>query len=210
MLSNVRTGLLAMRGLVEESRAESFRADELWDEVGDAGLRLTDRQPVGEAERFLGHPDVAEGIFRAAAEQLTALGETGFNSTYTGLLALSLCDQAKFDEAEVHATRSRELAAEDDFASQAAWRMAQAQVLSYRRDVDAALTLADEAIEITGGTDYINWQGEGYETRGIILLAAGRVPEAREAFGEALERYEGKGTATWASRVRSRLDALRV
>ena len=207
-LSTVRTGLLAMRGLAEESRAESSRADELWDEVGNAGLRLMESQPVGEAERFLGRPDVAEGVFRAAAEQLTALGETGFNSTYSGLLALSLCDQARFDEAEVHATRSRELAAEDDFASQAAWRTAQAQVLSYRGDVGAALTLADEAIAIDGGTDYINWQGESFEVRGNILLTAGRMPEARDAFGEALERYERKGTVPWADRVRSRLDAL--
>jgi len=208
MLSTVRTGLLAMRGLAEESRAESLRADELWDEVGGAELRLTARQAVGEGERFLGRPDVAEGIFRAAAEQLTTLGEAGFNSTYSGLLALSLCDQAKFDEAEVHAARSRALAAEDDFASQAAWRMAQAQVLSYRRDFVAALAQADEAVAINGATDYINWQGEGYEIRGVILLAAGRMPEAREAFAEALERYERKGTVSWAERVRSRLDAL--
>ena len=32
-------------------------------------MRLAMRQPVGEAERFLGRPDVAEGIFRAIAEQ---------------------------------------------------------------------------------------------------------------------------------------------
>ena len=40
------------------------------------------------------------------------------------------------------------------------------------------------------------------------MLAAGRMPEAREAFAEALERYERKGTVSWVERVRSRLDAL--
>ena len=175
---------------------------------GDAGVRLGMGQPMGEAQRFLGRPDVAEGLFRAMAEHYSASGETGFNSTVSGLLALTLCDQAKFDEAEIHASSSRELAAQDDFASQAVWRMAQAQVLSYRKDFDAALVLADEAVAIIGATDYLNWQGEAHEIRGVILLAADRMPEAREAFTEALARYERKGTVTWAARVRSRLDAL--
>ena len=54
----------------------------------------------------------------------------------------------------------------------------------------------------------MNWQGEGYEIRGGILLAAGRVPEAREAIAEALARYQLKGTVPWAERARSRLEAL--
>jgi predicted negative regulator of RcsB-dependent stress response len=86
--------------------------------------------------------------------------------------------------------------------------MARAQVLSYRKDFDAALVLTDEAVAIIGATDYLNWQGEAHEIRGVILLAADRVPEAREAFIEALERYERKGTVPWAERARSRLDAL--
>ena len=206
-----RAGLLAMRGLADESRAASLRADELWEEVGAApALRLAIRQPVGEAERFLGRPEVADAIFREMAEQYAASGETGFNSTISALLALSLCDQAKFDEAEVYAARSRRLAAEDDFASQAGWRMTQAQVLLDRGDVGAALALADEAVAINGATDYPNWGGEGYEIRGTILLAAGRVPEARGAISEALARYERKGTVPWAERARLRLEALGV
>jgi predicted negative regulator of RcsB-dependent stress response len=204
----VRTVLLAMLGLVNESDAERRRADELWDEVGSPGLRLAMSQAMGDSQRYLGRPDVAEEIYREMAEHYSAIGETGFNSTISGLLALSLCDQSRFDAAEVYASRSRELSAQDDFASQAAWRMAQAQVLSSRKDVDAGLMLADEAVAITGPTDCLNWQGETSEIRGAVLLAAGRVPEARDAFAGALERYERKGTVTWAQRARSRLDAL--
>jgi class 3 adenylate cyclase/tetratricopeptide (TPR) repeat protein len=208
LLCNARAGLLAMRGLAEESRAEARRANDLWEEVGDAGLEVTSRQPLGEAECYLGQFDAAEEIFRTQAEQLTALGETGVNSTTSGLLALTLCYQAKFDEAEVHATMSCELAAEDDFASQAFWRMAQAQVLSSRRDFVSALALADEAVAINDATDYISSQGEAHEIRGAILQAAGRVPESREAFAQALAMYERKGIVVWAERARSRLDAL--
>ena len=46
--------------------------------------------------------------------------------------------------------------------------MARAQVLSYRKDFDAALVLADEAVAIIGVTDYLNWQGEAHEVRGVI------------------------------------------
>lgn len=187
---------------------EARRANDLWDEVGDAGVRVTARQPLGEAEYYLGRFDLADEIFREQAEQLTALGETGVNSTVRGLLALSLCYQAKFDEAEVQATMSRELAAEDDLASQASWRLAQAQVLSHREDFVAALALADEAVTIYGGTDYISGHGEAHEIRGGILLAARRAPEAREAFAEALLMYERKGIVLWAERARSRLSAL--
>ena len=210
MRSNQRTALLAMRGAAEESDAERHRAEELWDEVGDAGVRLGMGQPMGESQRFLGRPDVAEGLFRAMAEYYSASGETGFNSTVSGLLALTLCDQARFDEAEIHASSSRELAAEDDFASQAVWRMARAQVLSFRKDFDAAMVLADEAVAIISVTDYLNWQGEAHEIRGVILLAADRVPEAREAFTAALARYERKGTVPWTLRVRGRLNALKA
>ena len=207
-LATSRAGLLAMQGRAEESRAESRRADELWAETGKPELFSSYKQAVGEAERFLGRPEAAEAIFRASTERLTAMGETGFNSTHLGLLALSLCDQAKFDEAERIAAASRGFSAEDDFASQAAWRMAQAQVLSARNDPAGALSLVDEAVAIMGTSDYLNWQGEAHEIRGIVLLAAGRSPEARAAFSEALTKYESKGTVTWADRARSRLDAL--
>ena len=85
VLATSRTGLLAMQGRAEESRAESRRADELWAETGKPELFLPYKQAVGEAERFLGRPEAAEAIFRASTEQLTAMGETGFNSTHSGI-----------------------------------------------------------------------------------------------------------------------------
>ena len=193
ILSTIRTGLLAMQGFAEESRAAARRADELWDEVGSTAERLAMGQPVGEAQRFLGRPDVAEGIFRAIAEQYAALGETGFNSTVSAMLALSLCDQAKFDEAEVHATRSRELAAVDDFASQAAWRLAQAQVLSYRGTSTRRWRSPTRPSRSTVRPTTSTGRARVRDPR-VILLAAGRVPEAKEAFAEALELYEPQGT----------------
>jgi class 3 adenylate cyclase/tetratricopeptide (TPR) repeat protein len=204
--ATMRSALLAMKGHAEESRAEARRANELWDEVSSPGPRRTTYQALGEAERFLGRSDLAAQLFRRGVEQLSASGETGFNSTMTALLALALCDLGDFDEAENHVVRSRELAAEDDFATQSAWRMALARILSYRGTHGTAVELAEEGVSIVDPTDYIAWQGEAHEIRGNVLLAAGRRDEAKAALRESLARYERKGVVPSAERVRARLE----
>src|SRR4029453_4527944 len=100
--------------------------------------------------------ELAERGFRLGVERFDAVGETGFNSTMTALLAEGLCDPQRFDEGEANVHRSRELSAEDDFASQAAWRMAQARVLSHRGEHDEAVALADEAVAINQTTDSLS------------------------------------------------------
>jgi predicted negative regulator of RcsB-dependent stress response len=126
----------------------------------------------------------------------------------TALLASVLCDLERFDEAETNARRSRELSAEDDFASQAAWRIAQARVLSHRGEYDEAIALADEAVAINETTDYLTWQGESDEVRGMVLTAAGRTHEALEAYTRALDRFDRKGVVPAAARVRARIVEL--
>ena len=74
----------------------------------------------------------------------------------TALLALALCDAERFDDAERFVQRSRELSAEDDFASQAVMRMARARILSHRGNHEDALATVDEAIAITESTDYLH------------------------------------------------------
>jgi len=200
--------LLAMQGKAEESRAESQRIEDLYREMDNMALLGNTYQPRGEAERFLGRPDLAEPYFRKAVEVWDALGETGFNSTMSALLALTLCDLERFDEAETYVGRSRSLSAEDDFASQSAWRLAQSRIASHREDHESALALADEARAVLDVTDYLAWQAEGDEVRGMVLANAGRLEEARVAFGRSLERFERKGVVPAVNRVRGRLASL--
>jgi len=207
-LGEIRAALLAMQGREDEYRVEQERVDRLMGEIGLPEVLTNTYQGRGEAERFLGHPDRAEQQFRAGVEQWDALGETGFNSTMTALLASVLCDLGRFEEAEANAARSRELSAEDDFASQAAWRMARARVVSHRGEHDEALALADDAVAINATTDYLTWQAESDEVRGMVLAAAGRTDEAIAAYGVALERYERKGALPAAARTRTRIAEL--
>jgi len=200
--NSILAAFLAMQGDAEASRTAGSEADRLASELGMPQLTAT-VQVRGEAERFLGRPDLAEGHFRRAVEHWDAVGETGFNSTTTALLASALCDLERFDEAETYAARSREMSSEDDFASQSAWSMAQARVLSHRGEHEGALSIAEQAVAILEATDYLAWQGEGHEVRGMVLAAAGRTKEARSAYERSIDRFERKGVVTAVERVRA-------
>ena len=169
---------------------------------------IATNQATGETLRLEGRPEEAEAVFREMHEVYESMGETGFNSTICGLIAQTLCDVGRYDEADSFAEKSRALAAEDDFASQGLWRMARARVLAASGAFEEALRLADETVEIMEGTDYLVYQGDGHEIRGQVLEAAGRGDDARAAFEEALSRYERKGNVVPAARVRAELDRL--
>jgi class 3 adenylate cyclase/predicted negative regulator of RcsB-dependent stress response len=205
-LMNSRAALWAMQGDVEEWAAETRRADRMFEEVPTmTGNRF---QAGGEAARVLGRLDEAEDIFRKAIEFWDARGETAFNSTITALLALVLCDLRRFDEAEDQAARSRDLSAEDDFASHSAWRMARARVRSDRDDHEGALEDADAAVSILDPTDYIAWQAEGDEVHGMVLAASGRTAAATADLERSIERFGRKGVVPAIERVRGRLASL--
>jgi tetratricopeptide (TPR) repeat protein len=197
----------AMLGRADDAREQAERAVQIRRELGTAA-DLEALEIVGETARLLGDLDRAEGYLRWTADALDALGETAYNSTITAILALVLCDQGRFDEAEPFAARSRELGAEDDFATQAGWRMASARILSERGEHDEALALAERAVEIMEPTDYLTLQAEGHEVHAIALAAAGRLDEARAAYGAALELFERKGVVPAIARIRERLAAL--
>jgi tetratricopeptide (TPR) repeat protein len=193
-----------MQGLQEEWLMEIERVDRLVAGTPNGNLFQT----RGEAARVLGRLDQAEAIFREAVAFWDARGETAFNSTLTALLALVLCDLERFDEAEDQAARSRDLSADDDFASQAVWRMARARVRSDRDDHMGGLEDADQAVSILDATDYIAWQAEGYEVRGMVLAASGRSADATADLERSIELFERKGVVPAVERVRGHLASL--
>jgi class 3 adenylate cyclase/tetratricopeptide (TPR) repeat protein len=203
-LLNARAALWAMQGLREEWLREIERVDRL---VAGTPIGIL-FQTRGEAARVLGRFDQAQDIFREAVAFWDARGETAFNSTCTALLAVVLCDLGRFDEAEHQAARSRDLSADDDFASHAAWRMARARVRSDRDDHMGALGDADQAVSILDATDYIAWQAEGNEVRGMVLAASGRTAEATADLERSIELFERKGVVPAVERVRGRLASL--
>ncbi len=204
----VHAALLGMAGRFEEGHELLGRADSLFEELGIVRAIVATNQGAGEMLRLEGRLEDAEALFREMHEAYEAIGEKAFNSTICALLAMTLCDLGRFDEAEEFVERSRAMTAEDDFASQSEWRIAKARILSSRGIHDEALALADEAIEIADATDYLGWQAECYEVRGIVLAAAGRPEEALAAYGAALDRFERKANVVAAGRIRERREGL--
>ncbi|MEX1265033.1 MAG: adenylate/guanylate cyclase domain-containing protein [Actinomycetota bacterium] len=154
--------LLSMEGRADETMAQLEHIDRLWRAVGDASYGVARYQGFGEAARRLGRSDLAEQYFRQGVKEFDELGETGFNSYLLGLWALALCDLGRFDEAESATARARELAAEDDFASQGAWRLGAALVASARGKHERATSLVDDALGGWCESDRLTaWRGGG-------------------------------------------------
>ncbi len=204
----VRAGLLGMAGRFEEAHEAIDRSVALFEELGRPNAVVASNQATGETLRLEGRLDEAEAIFREMHAAYEAIGEAGFNSTICGLIAQTLCDVGRYEEADSFAEKSRTLTAADDFASQGIWRMARARVLTASGVFEEALRLADEAVGIMEDTDYLVYQGDSHEVRGQVLAAAGRGDDASAAFEQALERYERKGNVVAAARIRGRLPAL--
>jgi tetratricopeptide (TPR) repeat protein len=180
----------------------------IWGEVGNPDVEITSSQGLGEAMLRVGRPEDAERYFRLGVEGLDRLGETGFNSTMTALLAEALCDLERWDEAEAFVERSRAMGSPDDFATQGEWRMALARIRLARGRLEEALALADEALEIVAPTDYLSMRAEAHAIRGDILAALAQVDEARAELEQALRDFERKGSVPAAARVRDRLATL--
>jgi hypothetical protein len=207
-LSHQRMALYAMAGREAEALAEIEVSERLLAEIANPTLAVTRLQARGEALIHLGHLEDAARVFREGIEVFDSLGETGFNSTMTALLAGVLCRLGRVDEAEHYVERSIEMGAEDDFATQSEWRCAKARVLTARGEHDEALRLLDEAAAMVEETDYLTMQADAYAIRGLVLGRAGRHAEARAAFERAIELFEAKGAVPAAELVRADLAAL--
>jgi ATP/maltotriose-dependent transcriptional regulator MalT len=207
VLLRIRGALLGMLGQLEESIADLERGERTLEDVA-AFRGIMSSQIAGEAALRRGDFTTAERLFRGAHEHFNATGETGFNSTVAALLAIALLELGRVDEAIEMTARSRAMTNEEDFASEALWRMAQALIDSWQGEHDAAESLAREAIRLTGVTDYVSMDGDAHETLARVLAAAGRVDEARDELGAARERYERKGDLASIARIDGRLATL--
>jgi class 3 adenylate cyclase/tetratricopeptide (TPR) repeat protein len=196
-----RAYLLAMLGRFEEAwelaREQSERLRELTGQGNEGWL--------GWIARFDGDEEQAAHYFRVFCDSLEEHGQSGALSTFAPELGRSLCILGSYDEAERLAQLGRELGHENDLATQANWRRAQALIESVRGHDDEAVRLAREAVEICEPTDALNHQGDALADLGEVLAAAGRADEAREALEQALDRYARKKNVVMAERIRERL-----
>jgi tetratricopeptide (TPR) repeat protein len=205
----VGTGiLLAMDGRFAESRRLLEQARAVFQELGRPAWAASLLMGRGFVELIAGDAPQAERVFRQGREEFLRLGEKGYLSTLSANLALALCLQGRFDEAEPFIEESREIASSEDVASQVGWRAARALVLADRGELDEAEGLAREAVELAKSGDALDDQGDNLSVLAGILVAAGRSGEAAALFEEAIALHERKGNVVSAARARQRLAAL--
>jgi predicted ATPase len=170
----------------------------------DLGLTLNSATSQSEAmvELLAGNPAAAEESLRKGYRALEEMGERAFLSTTAALLARSIFEQGRDEEAEELTNLSARLAAPGDILSQILWRSITARVLSKRAQMEKAEALARVAVALAQATDFINYRADALLDLSHVLKASRRVDEAMTSASEALQLYERKGNIVSASAAR--------
>jgi len=96
---------------------------------------------------------------------------------------------------------SERAASPDDVGSHMICRGTRAKLLARRSDPSAE-ALAREAVNLSRGTDFTNWQADALVDLAETLRLSDRAGDARPALEEALALYEAKGNLASAAAVR--------
>jgi tetratricopeptide (TPR) repeat protein len=205
--TGVRAGLVAMRGDFDEARTLLGRLFERVVELGfDAGWFT---QYSWRVETLAGDHVAAEREARRGYELLERSGSFAVSSTHACLLAQSLCELGRADEAEAMLGVAEEASASDDIANQTLVPQVRAKLLAQRGDHRSADRLARQAVTTVERTDWLDLHGDALTDLAQVLLLAGRNLEAATARERALRLYERKGNLVSAGRARALLANLR-
>jgi hypothetical protein len=109
--------------------------------------------------------------------------------------------QGSYRESAEYAAICRNLASSDDVASQFMWRCVQAKLLARERQHRQAGTIIAEAIELVGGSDWLDGQGNGFMDLAEVRRLGGRIGDALEALAQASVRFTAKGNIVSARRA---------
>ena len=152
-----------------------------------------------------GFPEAAEEALRAACESLQRQHQTALLATRAAELADSICEQSRYQEADVWADLARESAGGDDLDAGFAWRYAKARILTGLGALAEAEGFAREALDIIGRTDALNRHADALVVLAEVCRAAGREADALEKTQLAVELYQRKGNVVSAARARGKL-----
>jgi tetratricopeptide (TPR) repeat protein len=163
---------------------------------------------TGPFEMLAGDPAAAEREYRAACDGLKSIGEKGWLSTMAGLWADALYELDRLDKAAAAVRLSRDATTHDDYNAQALWRCGEAKLLAREGSFDEAEALAREAIAFTDRSDELN--NSALVALGLVEVyrLAGRADEAIRVLDDAIARFERKGNAVMAERLRALREEL--
>ncbi len=197
-------GLLhAMAGDFDEARRLIRQANEVLGELGRMQSVVSYHE--AEVELLAGRPAEAERRLRPGYESLEAMGERSLLSTTAALLAQAVVEQGRDDEAAALCEAGERFADEEDLITRAMCRGVRARVLARRDDLEAAETLAREAVALAARTDHLTDQGDAQLALAEVLEAGGDAAAGNAAASAAVDLYERKQAIALADRARSRV-----
>jgi class 3 adenylate cyclase/tetratricopeptide (TPR) repeat protein len=177
----------------KEARERIAEGAAVLEELGQLLYRESGRMAAATALLFAGELSDAEDELRRAHAALTSMGEAGFLSTVSSMLALVLCGQGRYDEADAVASESEALGAPDDLTTQSELRGARAQILAARGEAEAAIAVGRSALALVEPTDLVIDQAFVHVSLGAAFRSLDRPDEARAAFEQAVQLLAKKG-----------------
>ena len=204
-IRSVLAELTAMDNRIDEGRALLAASVSQLAELGSNVLASSSSSESARIEILAGNLHGAEELLWKDHHALTAMGERYLLPSVDGLLARVLYTLDRFDEADELAVAVREMAIEDDIDAQALWRSVRAMLLARRGEVEDAVTLSLEAIDMRRRSDAIVFLADALADFSEVLRFTGREDEVRAVRTEALKLYERKGDVVSAGRLRSLL-----
>jgi len=196
-----RGQLEAMRGNVVAARraigVARERARELGQRLSEAGHSMQE----AEIELHAGDAARAAEVGLEGVAALDALGERGWLSTVAGHAAEALYRLGRDEEAWGLTDKAEEAGAADDVITQMLIRQVRAKLLARRGEHEVAERLAREAVAWGEPTDALEYKANAFRDLAVVLVAAGKRDEAREALDEARSFYEQKGHTVGVAHV---------
>ena len=195
--------LHAMSGDFVRARELSARGAELLRDLGATVLAARTSDFSSRIELMAGEPLAAEEKLRADYDALTAMDERYFLPNIAALLAKTLYELERLDEAEELVGVADELSDPEDVEAQALLQTVQARLLAARGRIDEAQERARTAIELTGHTDSPVLRADALFDVSSVFGDSGA--ERRSALEEARSLYEQKQHLVGLARVAAEL-----
>jgi class 3 adenylate cyclase/tetratricopeptide (TPR) repeat protein len=194
----------AMQGAFAVALDEARASSEILEDLG-MWLRATFvSETIAFVHRLAGDVPASERALREGYDVIDKLGEQGFLSTVSALLAHRILDQGRGDDAAPFIATSEAVAADDDLTTQTLLESAHGRALALQGDVDDAVARCRIAVAVAERTDDLNMHGDVLVDLAEVLTAAGDRRGAREALGRAEALFEAKGNVVQAEAARRR------
>jgi tetratricopeptide (TPR) repeat protein len=191
-------GLKAMQGNFEEARRLGLRAEEIFDGLGLRLAIVNLAEAQAGVELLAGDPEEAEAALRKGYEILAREDPPSLTAPLAAMLAEAALEQGHAEQAE-ELLRAANQAEEID--SRVRSLRVRARLQAQRGDVERALGLAREAVQLASESDALNLRADTHVVLAGVLQAASRDDEAERELRTAVELYERKGNAVAAARA---------